>query len=149
MHRGDILPAEAYERLKSNPQAVLVDVRTVPEWAYVGVPAVERLLRLSWQVYPSMQTNPDFATEIERAGLTKDTEILFICRSGARSGQAASALTALGFSNCWNVCQGFEGDRDADGHRGNTGGWKRRADFPGCKTDEKGSAKFFPGALGR
>ena len=47
MHKGDILPAEAYERLKANPQAVLVDVRTAPEWAYVGVPAVERLIRLS------------------------------------------------------------------------------------------------------
>ena len=92
MHKGDILPAEAYERLKANPQAVLVDVRTAPEWAYVGVPAVERLLRLCWQVYPTMHTNLDFATEIERAGITKDTELLFICRSGARSGQAASAV---------------------------------------------------------
>ena len=69
MHKGDILPAEAFERLKANPQAVLVDVRTGPEWAYVGVPAVERLIRLSWQVYPSMQTNLDFAKEIEQAGL--------------------------------------------------------------------------------
>jgi len=124
MHKGDILPAEAYERLKANPQAVLVDVRTAPEWAYVGVPAVERLLRLCWQVYPTMHTNLDFATEIERAGITKDTELLFICRSGARSGQAASALSAQGYSNCWNVAQGFEGDRDADGHRGTIGGWK-------------------------
>src|SRR5262249_16142099 len=114
MHRGDILPAEALDRLKANPQAVLVDVRTAPEWAYVGVPAVERLLRLSWQVYPSMQTNLDFAKEIESAGLTKDTELLFICRSGARSGQAAAALSGIGYSNCWNVAQGFEGDRDAD-----------------------------------
>jgi rhodanese-related sulfurtransferase len=124
MHRGDILPAEAYERLKANPQAVLVDVRTAPEWAYVGVPAVERLLRLSWQVYPSMQVNPNFAEDIERAGLSRDTELLFICRSGARSAQAASALTARGFTNCWNVAQGFEGDRDAEGHRGTVGGWK-------------------------
>jgi len=124
MHRGDIPPAEALERLKANPQAVLVDVRTAPEWAYVGVPAVERLLRLSWQVYPSMQTNLDFAKEIEQAGLTKDTELLFICRSGARSGQAAAALAGIGYTNCWNVAQGFEGDRDADGHRGTISGWK-------------------------
>ena len=124
MHKGDILPAEAHERLKANPQAVLVDVRTAPEWAFVGVPAVERLIRLSWQVYPAMQTNPDFAAEIARSGVSKDTELLFICRSGARSGQAASAMTAQGYTNCWNVAQGFEGDRDHDGHRGTTGGWK-------------------------
>ena len=40
MHQGDISPAEAYQRLQNNPSAVLVDVRTQPEWVFVGVPAV-------------------------------------------------------------------------------------------------------------
>src|SRR5262249_59118210 len=60
MYKGDILPAEAHERLVKNPQAVLIDVRTEPEWAFVGVPAVDRLIRLSWQAYPQMQVNADF-----------------------------------------------------------------------------------------
>ncbi|CAN5544517.1 rhodanese-like domain-containing protein [soil metagenome] len=123
-HKGNINPVEALARLEENPNAVLVDVRTQPEWAFVGVPAVERLIQLSWQEYPSMQVNADFLSEIEKSGLPKDTEFLFICRSGARSSAAAAALTAAGYTNCWNVAQGFEGDRDPTGHRGSAGGWK-------------------------
>ena len=50
--------------------------------------------------------------------------MLFICRSGARSAAAASAMTQAGYTSCWNVAQGFEGDRDAVGHRASVGGWK-------------------------
>ncbi len=124
MHQGDISPTEAHHRLQNNRAAVLIDVRTQPEWVFVGVPAVERLIRLSWQVFPSMQVNPGFVSEIEQMELSKDTEILCICRSGARSAAAASALTAAGYTNAWNVAEGFEGDKDPDGHRGTIGGWK-------------------------
>lgn len=124
MHQGDVNPAEAYQRLQSNANAVLIDVRTQPEWVFVGVPAVERLIRQSWQVFPQMQVNSQFVEEIEQMGLPKDTEIFCICRSGARSASAASALTQAGFSNAWNVAQGFEGDKDGQGHRGSLGGWK-------------------------
>ena len=65
-----------------------------------------------------MQVNGQFVAEIEQMGLPKDTEILCICRSGARSASAASALTQAGFTNGWNVAEGFEGDKDAQGHRG-------------------------------
>jgi rhodanese-related sulfurtransferase len=85
---------------------------------------VERLIRLSWQVFPAMQVNAQFVAEIEQMGLPKDSEILCICRSGARSASAASALTQAGFGNAWNVAQGFEGDKDGTGHRGSIGGWK-------------------------
>ena len=124
MYKGDIPPKEAHDRLKANPQAVLIDVRTAPEWAFVGVPAVERLMRLSWQVYPQMQVNSDFVTSVEKAQIPKDTEIICLCRSGARSASAATALTQAGYTNCWNVAEGFEGDKDATGHRGHVGGWK-------------------------
>ncbi len=124
MYKGDILPGEAHKRLTNNPDAVLIDVRTEPEWAFVGVPAVDRLIRLSWQAYPQMQLNSDFVKQIEASGISRDTEILCICRSGARSANAAAALTKAGFTNCWNVAQGFEGDRDGQGHRGTVGGWK-------------------------
>jgi rhodanese-related sulfurtransferase len=49
---------------------------------------------------------------------------MLICRSGARSAAAAAALTGAGYRNAWNVAQGFEGDRDDEGHRGTVGGWK-------------------------
>ncbi len=125
MYRGDIPPIEAYSRLKANAQAVLIDVRTQPEWTFVGVPHVERLIRQSWQVYPGMDINGNFVQEIEAAGLPKDTEILCICRSGARSASAALALTKAGYTNCWNVAQGFEGDKNAEGHRSLVNGWKQ------------------------
>jgi rhodanese-related sulfurtransferase len=124
MYSGDIPPKAAFDKLKSNPEAVLIDVRTAPEWAYVGVPVVERLLRISWQSYPSMAVNGDFVAAVRKVVQSKDTEILCICRSGARSAAAANALTAAGYKTCWNVAEGFEGDRDGDGHRGGTGGWK-------------------------
>jgi rhodanese-related sulfurtransferase len=124
MYQGDITPAEAFERLKKNANAVLVDVRTQPEWTFVGVPQVDRLVRLSWQVYPQMEINANFVEEIEGMSLSKDTEILFLCRSGARSASAATAMTRAGFSNCWNIIQGFEGDKDIKGQRGLTNGWK-------------------------
>ncbi len=124
MYRGDIPPTEAFSRLKANPQSVLIDVRTQPEWTFVGVPQVERLIRVSWQVYPGMDINSNFVKDIDSANLPKDTEILCICRSGARSASAATALTNAGYTNCWNVAQGFEGDKDADGHRSKTNGWK-------------------------
>jgi rhodanese-related sulfurtransferase len=124
MYRGDVTPDEAYEKLMKIPGAVLIDVRTGPEWAFVGVPAVEGLLRISWQDYPQMKVNERFAEMVEQAGVPKDAEVMLICRSGARSAAAAAALTAAGYENAWNVAQGFEGDRDAEGHRGTVGGWK-------------------------
>ncbi len=124
MYRGDVAPTEAFERLKNNASAVLIDVRTQPEWTFVGVPQVDRLMRVSWQVYPQMEVNANFANEVQAMGLGLDTEILCICRSGARSASAATALAAAGFTNCWNVAEGFEGDKNANGRRGQTNGWK-------------------------
>jgi len=49
---------------------------------------------------------------------------MFLCRSGARSHHAAAAAAAAGYSSAYNILEGFEGDRDAEGHRGTVGGWK-------------------------
>lgn len=124
MYKGDLSPTEAYSRLKANPNAVLIDVRTQPEWTFVGVPMVDRLVRLSWQVYPQMDVNARFAEDVKALGLGNDAEIYCICRSGARSASAATALTQAGFTNCWNVAHGFEGDKNTEGHRGQANGWK-------------------------
>jgi rhodanese-related sulfurtransferase len=118
--------------LKGDPKAQLVDVRTAAEWSFVGVPdlgALNRtLVRVEWQVYPSMERNPKFeATVAERlkaAGATEATPVFFLCRSGARSAAAAAAMTAAGFNRCFNVAAGFEGDLDAQKHRGRANGWK-------------------------
>lgn len=124
MYKDDVAPAEAFRRLQENPKAWLIDVRTVPEWGFVGVPNVERLVRLSWQQFPAMQIDPAFVEKVEAAGIGKDDDVFLICRSGARSANAAATLAAAGFANCYNVSEGFEGDRDDEGHRGTVGGWK-------------------------
>jgi rhodanese-related sulfurtransferase len=124
MYKGDISPRQAFDRLSADPGAVVLDVRTTPEWMFVGVPAIDRLVRVSWQVFPMMEVNPRFVEMVREAGVTPDMQVLCLCRSGARSAHAAQALSAAGFENCYNIAEGFEGNRDVEGHRSTVGGWK-------------------------
>ncbi len=124
MYKGDVSPREAYERLQADPSACLIDVRTDAEWAFVGVAAVDRMYRISWQNFPTMERDVEFVEKVRNAGVSSNEEIFLLCRSGVRSASAAAALTEAGFPNCYNVAEGFEGDRDGNGHRGTLGGWK-------------------------
>ena len=54
----------------------------------------------------------------------EDTTVLMLCRSGARSMNAAIELKKNGFSNVINIAEGFEGALDKNQHRGNIGGWR-------------------------
>jgi len=127
-YAGDKRPKEAWDLLNSKPTAQLIDVRTRPEWAFVGIPDLSSIGKqatmLSWQMFPSMDVNPEFGAQIKKAVPATDTPILFICRSGARSRAAAEAMTALGYSQCYNVSEGFEGAPDGERHRGCVNGWK-------------------------
>ena len=127
-YAGDLSPKETWELLISDPKARLVDVRTMPEWAFVGVPDLKSLDKqphfISWQLFPNMQQNPEFADQVRASGAQPDDPLLFICRSGGRSRMAAIAMTGQGYTRCYNVAFGFEGDHDAEGHRGKAGGWK-------------------------
>lgn len=124
----DITPSKTWEALRSDPDAVLVDVRTDAEWNFVGLAdlseAGKQPLLISWQVYPTMQVNGSFAEHLRKAGLTPLNKIYFLCRSGARSLAAAQAAQASGFSQAFNISDGFEGPPDAEGHRGTIAGWK-------------------------
>jgi len=127
-YAGDVTPATAWKILSEHKDAVLIDCRTRAEWNYVGVPELEaigkKLALLEWQVFPSMQQNPEFVTALGNAVADKDTPLLFLCRSGARSAAAAKAMSAAGYSTCFNVADGFEGPLDAQGKRGSAAGWK-------------------------
>ena len=128
-YAGDVTPKTAWQMLKEIPDAVLIDVRTTAEWAYVGGPDVHSIgkttVMIEWQIFPAMQIDPDFATRLkERIGPVHDAPLLMLCRSGARSAAAARAMTAAGYGRCFNVANGFEGVLDAAGHRGGTSGWK-------------------------
>jgi rhodanese-related sulfurtransferase len=124
----NVAPTQTWEALRANANAQLVDVRTDAEWNFVGVPdlnaAGKQTVLIPWQVYPAMQRNGGFEDHLKQAGLTADSHIYFICRSGARSMSAAVAARAAGFPHVYNVADGFEGPPDADGHRGGAAGWK-------------------------
>ena len=127
-YKGDVVPAAAWAMLKKEPKAQLVDCRTEAEWRYVGVPDLSALSKravfVAWQLYPHMQQNGAFAEQLREQGLGEKDPLLFICRSGGRSRMAAIAMQAQGFSQCYNVAYGFEGDRDDKGHRAQHNGWK-------------------------
>ncbi|SJZ95699.1 thiosulfate sulfurtransferase [Enhydrobacter aerosaccus] len=127
-YAGDVTPNTAWKILNENKNAVLIDVRTRAEWSYVGLPDLSSVGKepalLEWQTFPSMQLNPEFVATLSSAVADKDTPLLFLCRSGARSAAAAKALTAAGYSTCLNVVDGFEGPLNAQAKRGAAGGWK-------------------------
>ncbi|MCW5732324.1 MAG: rhodanese-like domain-containing protein [Alphaproteobacteria bacterium] len=127
-YAGDVTVKQCWEALKSDPTALLVDVRTEAEWTFVGMPDLTSLnkqpARISWQVYPKMETNGNFVAEVARVAPGPDRPIYFLCRSGGRSRAAAIAMTKAGYARCYNVAGGFEGDLDGGRHRGVTGGWK-------------------------
>ena len=127
-YAGDLKPTEAWKLLTDNRNAQLVDVRTRPEWMFVGLPDLTSLGRRpvlqSWQVFPGMEIDANFTAELTDQLADKEAPLLFICRSGGRSRAAAQAMTAAGYRRCYNVAEGFEGNPDAERHRGKTGGWK-------------------------
>jgi rhodanese-related sulfurtransferase len=118
---GALLPQEAYELMQEVPGAKLVDVRTRAEWDYVG--RIPGSVQIEWQSYPGSQPNPNFLKELQ-AQADKQAIVMFLCRSGARSHSAAAVAAQAGYSRSYNVLQGFEGDKDASGHRNSVGGWR-------------------------
>ncbi len=125
-YAGDVTPAEAYAAVTTSEDAVLVDVRTRAEWAYVGVPLLDDgalPVLVEWQRYPDGSVNDAFVDELRAAGVGEGTSIYFVCRSGVRSIAAAEAATAAGLGPAYNVLEGFEGPQDAHGHR-TVSGWK-------------------------
>lgn len=127
-YAGEVTPPEAWERLKREKDAVLVDVRTPPEWAFSGEPDLSALdkepLRLSWKFFPSYALNAQFVDSLKGLGLKSDAPLLFLCRTGGRSLDAACAATAEGFTRCYNITDGFEGMPNEHHQRGALTGWK-------------------------
>lgn len=128
-YAGNLTPQETWQYLADDPRAVLIDVRTPEEWAYVGHPDVSDLGRevyyVSWLFYPRMDVNPNFVEQvIKTVKPESDTPLLLLCRSGIRSAYAAHALTRAGFTACYNVSGGFEGDLDDNHRRGSVNGWQ-------------------------
>ena len=119
---------QCFERLSEESSSYLVDVRTKPEWSFVGLPDLQSLNKqticVSWHMYPDMEINENFKSEILESGINKQDTIFLICRSGNRSCDAAEFLASRGFTNCFNVIDGFEGENDPNHQRSTINGWK-------------------------
>jgi rhodanese-related sulfurtransferase len=123
-YAGAVTPQEAFALLQATPKAKLIDVRTSAERDWVGRVAVpeSQHAAVQWATYPGGVPNPEFGAQLQGVA-QKDELLLFLCRSGVRSRHSARAATELGYAHCFDILEGFEGDRDAEGHRKTVGGW--------------------------
>ncbi len=123
-YAGAVTPQQAYTLLQADPAVKLIDVRTNAERDWVGRVAIPegQHAAVQWSLYPGGTPNPDFLAQLGQVA-DKETVLLFLCRSGVRSRHAAKLATEHGYANCFDVLEGFEGDKDAQGHRKSVGGW--------------------------
>ena len=123
-YAGAVTPAEAFALVKADRNVKLVDVRTSAERDWIGRVAVEaeQHAAIEWNGYPGGVQNSAFMTQLAETAKPEQV-LLFLCRSGVRSRHAATLATANGYPNCFDILEGFEGDRDAAGHRKTVGGW--------------------------
>lgn len=123
-YAGAVTPQEAYTLLQSDPAVKLVDVRTNAERDWVGRVAIPdaQHTAVQWNTWPGGVPNPDFVQQLD-AVARKDDVLLFLCRSGVRSRHAAKLATEAGYANSFDILEGFEGDKDGEGHRKTVGGW--------------------------
>jgi sulfur dioxygenase len=118
-YAGDVSPAQAYAWFNAG-EAVLVDVRTDAEREWVGY--VPGAVAIAWKQWPGMALNAAFDSTL-LAAAPQGKKVVFLCRSGVRSVAAAQRASALG-GEAYNILEGFEGNPDAHGQRGHTGGWR-------------------------
>ena len=119
-YAGALTPREAHQLIDTG-YAVMVDVRTTAELSLVG--RVPQATNVEWAFYPAMQANPNFAAELELA-TDKNVPIVFMCRTGGRSHNAAVVAATLGYT-AYNMLEWFEGEPNAHGQRTLTNGWKQ------------------------
>ena len=119
-YAGAVTPAEAWA-LHQAGAAQFVDVRTAAEWEYVGhVPGTQLV---EWRRFGEKQPNAGFLEQLEDVA-ERDRPVMFLCRSAARSHNAAAVATQAGYETALNILEGFEGEHDAQGHRNTKSGWR-------------------------
>lgn len=123
-YAGALTPREAFEVLEAMPQAKLVDVRSQAELDWVGRPAVPpaQYCHIEWNRYPGSVRNADFLAQL-RSQISVAAPTLLLCRSAVRSKAAAILAAQAGVPEIYDILEGFEGDKDATGHRKSVNGW--------------------------
>ncbi|MFT6219579.1 MAG: rhodanese-related sulfurtransferase [Myxococcota bacterium] len=127
---------DAWKFLQENPQSILIDVRTEQEIEFVGFADLSQInaktISLPWRHYTNMEIDEGFTDKLSALiaevfpSNPQQTNLLFLCRSGSRSFEAAMFVSDLNYPNCYNVVDGFEGPCNQDGRRGQIKGWKSK-----------------------
>jgi rhodanese-related sulfurtransferase len=117
-----VSPAQAHEVLEGDSNAILIDTRTKIEFSFVGHPV--GAVHVPLKRPPNWDNFPDFVEQVEKHLSSKSTPIVLMCRSGARSMDAAKLLEEAGHQSLYNMEEGFEGDKDENNHRSTLGGWR-------------------------
>ncbi len=109
----EIKSSEIKKFIDSNPDTVLLDVRTENEWRTVGKPDTKDLGIKSFFI--TISQDPGFLERVKK-NIDKKKQVLVMCAAGGRSIVAANLLANEGY-NTLNVSDGFSGnDQDL--------GWK-------------------------
>ncbi len=120
-YAGDVTPQHAWE-LAQRGVALIVDVRSPEESSFVG--RVPNSVLVPWAVGVGLDRNPHFLAQLQQ--FDRHQPLLLLCRSARRSVSAALAATEAGFTQVYNILEGFEGDKDANSQRGHLAGWRLR-----------------------
>jgi rhodanese-related sulfurtransferase len=120
-YAGELTPRQAFDLLQQEPATVLVDVRSRAELELVGY--IPNAIHIEWAFYPGMVPNADFAAQLQ-AQVDKSLNVVFMCRTGGRSHNAAVLAKQLGFSKVYNMAEGFEGEANNFKQRTQVNGWK-------------------------
>lgn len=120
-YSGELTPQEAFAILQQNADIVLVDVRSQAELDLVG--RVPDAIHIEWAFYPGMVANADFAAQLQHL-VPQNKAVIFMCRTGGRSHNAALVAQQLGYGQAYNMLEGFEGEANAAKQRTLINGWK-------------------------
>lgn len=121
---------KAWDLIQKEPKVAFIDVRSDMEFLFIGHPT--GAVNIPWISEPDWIINPDFVREVRKlvlGGIIESPEhhsvpVLLICRSGNRSDEAGKLLIENGFTQVYNIVQGFEGELDENHHRSTLGGWR-------------------------
>ena len=84
------------EQLKTDDDAVILDVRTPEEWEEGIIPGAKLI---------DIYTGAEFVSEIQ--SLDKSKSYYVYCKAGGRSQQACQVMNQLGFEKTYNLLGGM------------------------------------------
>ena len=120
---------EAYDLMRSDPEYVYLDVRSVPEFEAGHAPGAINIPIMHFSPGAGMSPNQDFTAVVE-AALPKDAKLVIGCKSGGRSARACDVMSQMGYTNVANIRGGFVGAMDNMG-RVTEPGWSM-LNLPTC-----------------